>query len=105
MNDKIYTITCVSNDARRILGCRLSLWGFFFTIEEAQKAIAENWDDISEMGWYQYAVIAECLPASTVFPTELEWYEFVWDHEFGRMEHVLKTEKPEQFKNLVFGWS
>ena len=74
-------------------------WGWYKSLEEAQKCVEENWCDIYE-GEYTHAVIeriSEGVLHAADTPDEW-WYKWHGTWEKGRYK---KWKKPEQYSNII----
>jgi hypothetical protein len=89
----IFTVTTVRH-LTAVGGIRAV--GFFHTFEEASECVAENAGDISEEGYYRFAVIEEVQPGIYVYPRNESWW--AWDKE---KEKYFPCEKPQQFKQVA----
>jgi hypothetical protein len=95
------------------LRLRSRCWGYYFDRAVAEKAIEENWTDMSEMEYYKYAVLVEQGQGPLPEQEELQWYEFVWNWCVPPREHdgivipefveARKIDKPEQYSQILFG--
>lgn len=125
MANKIFTITCVSGDpgaeeraietndpnwAHQKMKYRMRsrCWGYYFDRADAEHVIEHNETDISELGYYQYAVLTELGEGPLANQHELQWYEFHWvtnDHPSGwrQLTSVTKIEKPLKYAQYMFG--
>ena len=106
----IYEITCVSgnpfqhhyDDSRDF---RICTWGYYFNREDAEKVIEENQTDISELGYYRYALLTEKGEGPLAIGLGLQWYEFIWDFPCKgwdytpKLKEVKKIEMPDVYKN------
>lgn len=79
---------------------------FFLDKEKAVKCINENWGDIYECGYYNYALIepfTEGLYGSCA--RDLEWYFVEYNPDFrtnGEPEYtVSRCSTPKRYKNIV----
>ena len=93
---------------------RSRCWGYHFNREDAEHVIVNNETDISELGYYQYAVLSEVGEGPLAIPEELQWYEFIWDWEvtpradgvkIPTLIEVKKIEKPEKYQAYFFSMS
>lgn len=92
---------------------RSRCWGYYFDRDIAEKAIEENWTDMSEMEYYQYAVLVQQGEGPLPEQDELQWYEFVWNWSVPPREHdgvvipefvgIRKIDKPEVYSQILFG--
>ncbi len=118
---KIYLMTVVSGgepippggtfDDVTVLRSRT--WGYHFEQELAHRAIDNNHTDMSELGYYQYAVLSELEPGPCAIPTEIQWYEFIWNYDTQPRKHdgyrvpefvgTKRIEKPDHYENILFG--
>jgi hypothetical protein len=90
----IYTITTIRED-----NLRRRTPGYFRTFDDARYTVVHNDCDISEDGYYKYAVIEKVCDGLYTVPRD-EWW-FVWSPE---KEQYMLTEKPEKFKRVcAFG--
>lgn len=72
--------------------------GYYEDLKDAEECVINNDCDISEEGYYRYAIIEEIEPGLYTFPRKEFWYR--WD---GRDKKYHPCEKPKQFKNTA-GW-
>lgn len=54
---------------------RQRTWGFYPDFETAKKCVEENWTDLYEMGYYNYALINEMPTGVCVHPKNHWWFE------------------------------
>lgn len=63
----------MSDVERRIQ--RERTWGFYSSKKVARRCILENWTDIFEAEYYNFAVIMKMPEGVCILPRENEWYE------------------------------
>jgi hypothetical protein len=104
----IYTVTVFFIYEEKIK--RERQWGYFLALADAEKCIEENWGDIYECGYYNYAVIEE-LPEGICPKAKLEkWYKAEYKKDWWKPGYekdsysITKTNKPE-FLEKVIGFS
>ena len=85
MENIFVVIVCYFNPKTKKLE-RTRTWGFYKDFETAQKCVLENWTDLYEMGYYNYALINEMPEGVCVSPVNKWWYEVVY---------VSRDEKPK----------
>jgi hypothetical protein len=90
----IFTVTTM----RASLASKPRCVGYFYTLEEAQKAVKENDLDIGEEGYYTFCVIEEKLPGVYNFNNLNEWW-YRWSG--SKRSTYFECEKPESFKRTV----
>lgn len=73
--------------------------GFFYTFEDADRAVRQNMGDMNEDGHYIFAVIEPVREGIYVLPRKETWYKF--NNEKKEYE---PCEKPNRFK-CIAGWS
>ena len=114
---KIFTMTVVSGDPNIPLNqnenrFRCRCWGYYFDRRTAAKSIVNNWTDMSELGYYEYGVLASLGEGPIPSQKELQWYEFIWNWNVEPREDgiripelidVKKIEKPSQYEHIWFG--
>ena len=109
---EIYTVTVVSGDPNsreKETSLRSRCWGYYFNRKTAVQAVKENWTDISECGYYRYALVAAVGEGMLTVPERTIWYEFFWNHQetgdsnFPKLVEVKQIEKPEIYQPLLFG--
>jgi hypothetical protein len=81
---------------------RVRNWGYYTDRASAQQVIEENQTDISECGYYQYAVLTSIEEGPLAIGEELQWYEFVWEWEPRRFVEAKKIEKPTMYQQIAF---
>lgn len=114
----IFTFTVVSGDPFKLNDkghpeMRTRTWGYYVDRIDAEHAIENNETDMSELGYYRYAVLCEVGEGPLPTTVELQWYEFIWDRDTKPREHdgmkvpelvaVDKIEKPEKYGHFMFG--
>ena len=76
-NEVIYLVRCYSLNLKsfddRII--RERTWGFYKSLRTARKCVKENWTDLFEAGYYNYAVIMKMPQGICVHPELVEWYD------------------------------
>lgn len=75
---------------------RKTNWGYYFSYDDAEKSILENYTDLFEIGYYQYAVITAIPEGLCAISDVLQWF----DYNNGA---IKKINKPEEFKNFYIG--
>lgn len=92
----IYKVECVSFDGD-YWPTKLRHYspGFFFTSRKAHKCIKENWCDIFEANYYEYAVVTRHEEGAYMCGKELQWYK--WNGVFA-----IKCDKPKALEHVVF---
>jgi hypothetical protein len=88
----IFTVTVVNASPPRS-----RCWGFFFKFEDAEKSVLNNWTDMFECGYYDYAVIEEFEEGicSIALPEKSKWYRSVYD---GKKQTTTPCKCPKQFR-------
>jgi hypothetical protein len=91
---------------------RSRCWGYYMKRRDAARAIECNATDMSELGYYRYAVLSRIGEGPCAFPDELQWYEFIWNWDVPPREHdgmvipdfvrAEKIEKPEKYQQILF---
>lgn len=93
---------------------RSRCWGFYFDRVDAEHVIEHNETDISELGYYRYAVLSEVGEGPLAIPDELQWYEFIWDWDvpprkdgvvIPMLTEVRRIGKPQKYERFFFGIS
>jgi hypothetical protein len=103
--DKIYTVTTLFFRDGQFVRQRTPGW--YTTIEEARQCIEENWGDIYEHAYYNYALIEALAPGLyNIGGTheEEEWFKAIPREVPGEnyLEYdIEKTEKPEEYKGVI----
>lgn len=87
----IFTITTI----RHLMADMRSV-GYTTNYYDAAIQVMENACDISEEGFYRYAVIEEVKPGIYTFPRKEYW--FFWNKD---TEAYSPCEKPEKFRQIV----
>lgn len=113
---KIFTITVVNGDPyKREVDkhLRSRCWGYYFNRKDSEEAIQNNVTDISEMGYYKYAVLSEQGEGPLPDGEELQWYEFIWNWKVPPRKHdnlvipefvrTKKIKKPKMYEHILFG--
>lgn len=76
---KIYTVHVVYLDLKAgSVWSRLRrqrMWGYYKDLKTAQDCIKENWTDIYENGYYNFALINEMEEGVTISPKKQHWFE------------------------------
>jgi hypothetical protein len=93
---------------------RSRCWGYYFKRKDAEYMIDNNATDISEMGYYQYAVLASVGEGPLAIGDELQWYEMIWNWNVPPRKHdgivipkfieAKKITKPEMFNGQLILW-
>jgi hypothetical protein len=115
-NNKIFTITVIYGNPRLPYAderMRVRSWGYYFKQEDAAHVIEHNETDISELGYYQYGLLAELGEGPLALADELQWYEFIWNYDTEPRKHdgmkvpefveARKIERPPQYEGYCFG--
>jgi len=76
----VYTITAMSGDPHKKGDYRQADWGYFFKREDAERVVERNETDISELGYYRYALLAAKGEGPLAIAEPLQWYEFIWQY-------------------------
>ena len=80
-NSSIYKIDVLTLDFNgktiNELILRQRTWGFYHDLETAQQCVLENWTDIFENNYYNFALISEMPTGVCVSPTKQWWYQAV----------------------------
>jgi len=112
----IWTMTCVSGSLDELdnpkTRFRCCTWGYYFERRNAEIAIETNSTDMSELGYYRYAILCCVGEGPLAIGEEIQWYEFIWNRdvppresdgvvipEFIRAERIAK---PEQYMSMAF---
>ena len=77
--------------------------GFYFSFEEAETAVLNNWGDIYEDGYYKYAVIEgheEGLYSIDLHP---QFYKWEGDAETGGYKPIERPECTKYFGGFTIG--
>jgi hypothetical protein len=115
----IFVVTVASGDPQPSIAnhptFRSINWGFYFTYKSAKYAIEHNVSDISEQGYYQYAILQKIGEGIMAFPEEMQWYEFIWNRDVPPRKHdgslcspwplfveAKKIDKPEMYGGMFF---
>lgn len=99
---KVYMVVCMRSITHP-KGCRT--WGWYSDFETAEKCVLENWTDLFEHGYYEYAVVEEayegvCPPSGTQ-----SWYKAIYlDEKLDNSPKIVKIDKPKELKNIVHFW-
>jgi hypothetical protein len=85
---------------------RQRCWGYFLQEEDARACVLENWTDIFELDYYNYAVVEQVGEATLGLPyKKVAWYgtEYNYDDEgYAKGEpRVFEVEEPPFFKGIV----
>lgn len=67
-------------------------WGFYYSFEEAEKIVLNNWTDLYE-GCYNIMIIEELLPGIINNSKKISFYQ--WNNNFKCYEFI---NRPEIFK-------
>ena len=82
---------------------RSRCWGYYLDKETAIRSIKENWTDIFEMAYYQYAVI-ESLPSGVCSYAEEEaWFGVTYPQGVRGDACAVEIEKPK-FSESIGNW-
>lgn len=77
-------------------------FGYYKTFEEAENAVLKNSCDICEGTYYNYIVIEAVMDGVYPFALEMEWYNWVGDHDNG---FYMKSGRPDQVFNVTKNFS
>ena len=90
---KIYTVHVVYLDLKAAsVWSRLRrqrMWGYFKDLKTAEACVLENWTDIYENGYYNFALINEMEEGVVVSPNKQNWY---------KVTYVKKANNPKVVK-------
>jgi hypothetical protein len=89
----VYFVTTLQLEPENVKRSRCV--GYFLKPADAFTCVEENWGDIYENGYYEYAVVEEVKPGIYSYPRKEWWYK--WKKGVG----YLETEKPEAMKRTV----
>lgn len=93
----IYTVTTIREPNKKDPIGRPRTVGWYDNHDAAHEALFENYNDISEEGYYKYGLIEKVSYGVYSFPYEETWYE--WNYKTEKYDP--RDEKPECFKNIV----
>ena len=101
-----------SKDTPDMRKFRSSGSGYYFDFKDAEKAVTNNWGDMSELGYYKYAVICKVGEGPMGCGDEVQWYQFVWNFDVAPREYdgvvipafveAKKIDKPEMYERIFF---
>lgn len=87
----VYVVRCYKIDLKstteRVV--RERTWGFYKSLSRARRCVTENWTDIFEANYYNYAVIMKMPQGVCVHPKKNEWYEI----KYGKTSKSFKVKK------------
>ena len=109
-------MVCVSGDPEEWKSLEKRLrsrcWGYYVKRRDAASVIECNGTDMSELGYYRYAVLTKLGEGPMAISEELQWYEFIWNWNVNpRADGVVipefveakKINKPGKYQNILFG--
>ena len=96
----IHEIIVMSGDPEKPQSFRTCTWGYYFDKENAAECIENNWTDISELGYYQYAVLTAKGEGPLAIGQALQWYEFQW--EGRKFRGAIKIAMPAMYDRFFF---
>ncbi len=83
---------------------RSRCWGYYFDKSAAMKAARENWTDINEAGWFQWAVVEEISEGLLQFGIYEEDCTFLsFDKEKG--SYIELDEAPHELAQIYKRYS
>jgi hypothetical protein len=114
--NKIFTITVVNGNPHLPYAderLRVRSWGYYFNQEDAAQVLEHNETDISELGYYQFGLLAALGEGPMALGEELQWYEFIWNYDTTPRKHdgmkvpefveAKKIQRPPQYEGYAFG--
>lgn len=78
---------------------RIRCWGWYKNEEDAEACIKENWTDIYEMGYYNFAIIEPFTEGPCGYCRETRY--FTVDYLQNDKYDVKEIERPRLFKHLI----
>jgi len=100
----VYFVTVFRIDDNKIV--RQRCWGYFLKEEDARACVLENWTDIYELDYYNYALIEKVGEAIIGQPyKKLGWFRTEYDYDaegYAKGDpRVFPTEEPAFLKQIV----
>jgi hypothetical protein len=105
MKNKIYTVTTLFFKEGQFIRQRTPGW--YTTLERAKECIEENWGDIYEHAYYNYALIEELGEGLYNIGGHFEhehWFKVTPREVPGEnyLEYdITETTKPEEYKGII----
>ena len=101
---KVYFVTVFRIDEDKIV--RQRCWGYFLKEEDARNCVLENWTDIFEMDYYNYALIEQVGEAIIGKPyKKIGWFgtEYQYDDEgYAKNDpRVFPVEEPSFLNRCI----
>ena len=100
----IFTIEVFRKDPRFPKGYCYRDWGYYFRLSDAVHVIEHNETDISELNYYQYAILCSKSEGPLAIPEPIQWYKFFWKKKTPtKMSQFIKAKKircPKVFNGL-----
>jgi hypothetical protein len=93
MSQPIYVVKVVR------LGGNTRNWGFYYDAKVATQALAENWTDAFELGYYKYGIVLECQEGLLQTGVEVAWFEWI-DTTFSST--IACVSRPVEFEGYFF---
>lgn len=93
-NKFIYLVRCyyLNLDSKNNRTVRERTWGYYYSLQKARKCILENWTDIFESDYYNFAVIMKMPEGVCVTPgSTLEWYRNDYSRK-SRKHNIVKID-------------
>lgn len=82
---------------------RSRCWGYYHDKETAVRSIKENWTDMFEMAYYQYAVVEHLMPGVCLKADEIAWFGATYPDGFKGEAAAVEIDKPE-FAESLCNW-
>lgn len=77
--------------------------GYFFSFEEAEEAVLNNWGDLYEDGYYEYAVIEGLEDGLYSVDLHPQFYKWEGDKETGGYKKIERPEFTKRFTGFTIG--
>jgi hypothetical protein len=74
--EKALTLDLTKKGPSKII--RTRIWGFYKNLTKAKKCVVENWTDIYENGYYNYALINAFAEGVCVTPLKQHWFKVTY---------------------------
>lgn len=108
-NEKsIFLVTCIGYSKLNPYikdGYYCRTWGWYSTLQQAQKSILGNIGDMFEEGYYKHAVIEEMPEGIMPIPIEHDWYEASYAADLDatriRTPNVITIQRPDKFEGMI----
>ena len=101
---KVLKIDEKSKDDRIV---RDRMWGFYPDQETAEKCVLENWTDIFENNYYNFAVVIEMPPGICVRPISTTWYKITYGKDSNNYKIKKVDYDPVNLNSsfrIMIGW-